>query len=234
LPPIEEQRRIVSQLGTVAAHIEARTHTAAEIEKEISAALKWGFKKITAGVVRSPMRKVAPLVRRPVEIDPDGAYPELGVRSFGKGTFHKAVLAGLDVGTKKLFRIQSSDLIFNIVFAWEGAVAIAKLEDDGRFGSHRFLTCVPDPGKATSEFLRYFFLSEEGLQLLGEASPGGAGRNRTLGLDALELIEVPIPSLNDQIWFDELQKKAAVARARSVEAANELTWLIPSILHEVF
>ena len=35
-----------------------------------------------------------PLVRRPVEIDLDAAYPELGVRSFGRGTFHKPELPG--------------------------------------------------------------------------------------------------------------------------------------------
>lgn len=126
-------------------------------------------------------RPVAPLVRRPVEIDLAVTYPELGVRSFGKGTFHKPGLPGIEVGTKRLFRIEKDDLVFNIVFAWGGAVAVAKEDDDGRVGSHRFLTCVPDSSRASSQFLRYFFLTEDGLQQLGQASPGGAGRNRTLG-----------------------------------------------------
>src|SRR5260221_1482662 len=42
-----------------------------------------------------------------------------------------------------LFTIEPGDLLFNIVFAWEGAVAVARQQDKGRFGSHRFLTCVP-------------------------------------------------------------------------------------------
>ena len=67
---------------------------------------------------------VAPLVRRPrVEIDLDAAYPELGVRSFGRGTTNE--LPGVEVGDKQLFRICAGDLVFNIVFAWEGAVAVA-------------------------------------------------------------------------------------------------------------
>ena len=33
----------------------------------------------------------------------NGAYPELGVRSFGKGTFHKPDLPGAEAG-QKLFR----------------------------------------------------------------------------------------------------------------------------------
>lgn len=159
------------------------------------------------------LSEVAPLVRRPVEIDLEGTYPELGVRSFGKGTFHKPDLPGAEVGNKKLFRIDAGDLLFNIVFAWEGAVAVAQPEDDGRVGSHRFLSCVPAPDMATVEFLRFYFSTREGLQKLGEASPGGAGRNRTLGLKKLEDLQVPVPSIERQHWFDCLQTMAREARA---------------------
>jgi type I restriction enzyme, S subunit len=180
------------------------------------------------------MGNVAPLVRRPVEIQLDKSYPELGVRSFWKGTFHKPLLAGLDVGTKRLFQIAKGDLLFNIVFAWEGAVAVAQLNDDGRVGSHRFLTCVADSERTSSQFLRYFFLTQGGLELLGAASPGGAGRNRTLGVEALSEIHVPMPGLAQIQWFDALQAKAADVRRLHVEAKTELERLIPSMLHRAF
>ena len=51
---------------------------------------------------------------------------------------------------------------------------------------------------ATVEFLRFYFSTCEGLEKLGEASPGGAGRKRTLGLKKLELLNVPIPSIKRQ------------------------------------
>jgi hypothetical protein len=140
----------------------------------------------------------------------------------------------LDVGSKRLFRIAENDLLFNIVFAWEGAVAVAQREDEGRLGSHRFLSCVTNDQLATPTFLRYFFLTEAGLELLGRASPGGAGRNRTLGLEALSQIDVPLPPLKAQKWFDELQAKAAEARFRNAEAAAELNHLIPSMLDRAF
>ncbi len=234
LPPVPDQRRILQNLDAASAGIEARNRKGIAIEAELVAVLTKGFQKIVAGAPRACMSVVAPLVRRAVEIDLEARYPELGVRSFGKGTFHKPELSGLDVGTKRLFRIEKGDLLFNIVFAWEGAVAIAKEEDDGRVGSHRFLTCVPEPKLATSEFLRFFFLTNEGLQRLGEASPGGAGRNRTLGVQALEALEVPLPSLEDQQWFDALQAKAKRARASSAGAATELGCLIPAMLNQVF
>ncbi|MHC2634762.1 hypothetical protein ACVME5_007447 [Bradyrhizobium liaoningense] len=81
--------------------------------------------------------------------------------------------------------------------------------------------------------VRYVFLTTEGLELLGEASPGGAGRNRTLGLEALNAIEAPVPPPENQQWFDQLHAKAASARRSSAEAASELDHLIPAILNEV-
>jgi hypothetical protein len=48
-------------------------------------------------------------------------------------------------------------------------------------------------------------LTREGLDI-GQAS-GGAGRNRTLGLDISPAIEVPVPAIEQQKWFDGLLQK---------------------------
>lgn len=234
LPPVEEQRRIASRLDGALGKLDAFRADSAATEAELTAGLKAAFQKVIAGAPRISMREIAPLVRRPVTVDPDGVYPELGVRSFGKGTFHKPSLSGLEVGNKRLFEIQCGDLVFNIVFAWEGAVAVASAGDDRRVGSHRFLTCVPDPNRATPHFLQFYFLMPEGLHQLGIASPGGAGRNRTLGLKALEHIHVPVPSLDAQAWFDELQLKVADVRAEQGGVAAELEHVIPALLHQAF
>ncbi len=234
LPPLEEQRRIVQRLDMVAALVADRRRAIETAERETHALLLKAFQRAIDGAPLRPMSEVAPLVRRPVEIDLDGTYPELGVRSFGKGTFHKPDLSGSEVGNKKLFRINAGDLLFNIVFAWEGAVAVAQPADDGRVGSHRFLSCVPAPDTASVEFLRFYFSTREGLQKLGEASPGGAGRNRTLGLKKLEDLQVPVPSIERQHWFDRLQTMAREARAIRTSTALDLEALVPAMLHEIF
>lgn len=234
LPSLDEQRRIVEKLDRVAALVDDRRNAIEAAERETQALLLKAFQRAIDGAPLRPMAEVAPLVRRPVEIDLDAAYPELGVRSFGRGTFHKPELPGVEVGNKKLFRICAGDLVFNIVFAWEGAVAVAQPEDDGRVGSHRFLTCVPAPETATVEFLRFYFSTPEGLQKLGEASPGGAGRNRTLGLKKLESLQVPVPPIGRQHWFDRLQTKAHEARTIRANIAQDVEALIPAMLHEIF
>lgn len=234
LPPVDEQRRIVAKLEDVAAQIAAARRRSDMVQAELDATLNSAFHEVILSAPRVPMAEIAPLVRRPIEVDPDGTYPEVGVRSFGRGTFHKPSLNGVEVGNKRLFAIREGDLLFNIVFAWEGAVAVAGAADDARVGSHRFLTCVPDPRRATSRFLRFFFLTSEGLKLMGAASPGGAGRNRTLGLKALEAITVPSPSLDSQLRFDDLQRRADGVITNQSEASRELQHLIPALLHSYF
>lgn len=234
LPPLAEQQAIVSRLDTLADKARQVNERLDAIERDADQLLAVRFRDAIAGAPMRPMAEVAPLVRREVAIELEGSYPELGIRSFGKGTFHKPPLSGADVGTKRLFRIEPGDLLFSNVFAWEGAIAVAQPEDAGRYGSHRFITCRVDPEVTSPEFLRYYFLTDAGLEKIGEASPGGAGRNRTLGLEKLMAIEVPIPPLATQRSFDALQAKVAALKARhaTIRQANEA--LIPAMLERIF
>ncbi|WP_338834571.1 hypothetical protein [Bradyrhizobium septentrionale] len=137
-------------------------------------------------------------MRRAVEVEAGATYREIGIRSFAKGIFHKVPTTGLEIGEKRVFAIAPGDLLFNIVFAWEGAVAVASDAEEGTIGSHRFLSCVTDPDVADARFLFWWFSRGEGREQLLRASPGGAGRNRTLGIEKLAAIEVPLPPVDEQ------------------------------------
>ncbi len=234
LPPLDEQRRIVAKIESLAARINEAKRLREEIQADAQAMLRSAFQQVIEGAEYRPMSGVAPIVRRKVEIKMDGEYPELGVRSFGKGTFHKPVLNGIDVGSKKLYRIEPDDLVLSNVFAWEGAIAVARPSDSGRFGSHRFITCVPEKGVTTAAFLCFYLLTDEGIEKVREASPGGAGRNRTLGLKKLEKIEVPVPPFEKQLWFDRLQAQVAAIKQAQADNQTELDALLPSILDKAF
>ena len=234
LPNIKEQRRIVAKLETLSAKINEAKLLRQEIQTDTQAMLHSAFQQIIEGSEYHSMAEVAPIVRRKVEVDMDSQYPELGIRSFGKGTFHKPILNGIDVGTKKLYSMEPGDLVFSNVFSWEGAIAVVQPEDKGRVGSHRFIACVPKPGITTAEFLRFYLLTDEGIEKIREASPGGAGRNRTLGLKKLEKIEVPIPDYNKQLWFDSLQTKVATIKQAQSDNQAELDGLLPALLDKAF
>jgi type I restriction enzyme, S subunit len=230
IPPLSEQRQIVERVEAVAekvAELRGLRRGAAAHSQSLLHAV---FHRLTAHVKWIPMSDVAPLVRRPVRVEPLKEYAELGIRSFGKGTFHKMPVQGHELGSKRVFHIYPGDLVFSNVFAWEGAVAVATPEDAGRIGSHRFITCVPNEGLTTAKFLRFHFLTQRGLKQLGDASPGGAGRNRTLGLSALEQIDVPAPGIDAQQWFDKLQDRFEQVNQVRAETELELEALLPSIL----
>lgn len=234
LPPLDGQRQILARLDAAAKVVTERACSAEVVDAEIAASLRAAFARITADAPRAAMGDIAPLVRRPTAIALDATYPELGVRSFGRGLFAKPDVIGAELTWQSLYRIEAGDLVFSNIKAWEGAFAVAEVEHDGKYGSHRYLTCVPDPDRATAGYLWYYLQSDEGLNQISQASPGSADRNRTLATKRLEAITVPAPPLEAQRWFDRLQAKARAARAAQAEAAAHLDRLLPSMLHEAF
>lgn len=234
LPSLAEQQALVARLDALAERTQQVEEHLDAVERDAERLLALRFRDAIADAPLMPMADVAPLIRREVRIDLDASYPELGIRSFGRGTFHKPPLLGSDVGTKRLYGIEPGDLLFSNVFAWEGAIAIANQEDTGRFGSHRFITCRANTEVATATFLRYYFLTDEGLLKIREASPGGAGRNRTLGLEKLMAITVPLPSLAAQRAFDDLRGRVDDLTGRHAAIREANTAIVPATLERIF
>lgn len=146
-------------------------------------------------------RKVAEIlerVSRPVDVVPEQKYREIGIRSHGKGIFHKEPVTGASLGDKRVFWVVKGALVLNIVFAWEQAVTATTDAEVGMIASHRFPMYLPVEGKASIDYLRRFFLTKKGKALLELASPGGAGRNKTLGQKEFENLKFFIPTLPEQ------------------------------------
>jgi restriction endonuclease S subunit len=141
---------------------------------------------------------VMTLVRRPIRPAAGETYREIGLRSFGKGIFHKEPVTAEAIAGKKVFKIQPGDLIFSNVFAWEGAVAIASEQERGMIGSHRFMTHQVNVKVADARYLLHYFCGGPGLNVIRGASPGSAGRNRTLGVRAFAAKRILLPSRVEQ------------------------------------
>ena len=234
LPPIEEQRKIVARIDTVQQKMQAADELRVSIDKDIASLLAVRFQETLTHAQWSPMGDVAPIVRRDVTVDHQSSYAELGIRSFGKGTFHKPTLSGLELGDKRVYRIEPGDLLFSNVFAWEGAIAVAQPEDAGRVGSHRFISCVPHDGLITAEYLRYYFLTNEGMTKIRDASPGGAGRNRTLGLAKLMSIQVPMPSPSVREKFVALKRALVTVNEHRDSQDVFSDAILPSLVNRLF
>lgn len=234
LPPLAEQQAIVARLDALAdktrqveAHLDA-------VERDAAHLLALQFHDAISKAPLQPMGVVAPTVRRPVTIDPSVRYREVGARSFGRGLFVKPDFDGAEATWQKPVWIKAGDLVLSNIKAWEGAIAVASDEHERSIASHRYITCAVDRDVATAQFLAYFLLTAEGLEKIGLASPGTADRNRTLSLSNLAKIEVPVPSLNRQRAFNQLQAKVINLKARhaAIRAANAA--LLPATLERVF
>ena len=129
---------------------------------------------------------------------PDRPYRALGIRSHGKGTFQRFVENPASIEMDTLYKVEPKDLILNITFAWEGAVAIVKETDSDCLVSHRFPGYKFNELVCLSDYFKYIILTKLFVFQMGLISPGGAGRNRVLSKsDFLKQI-IKLPPIKEQ------------------------------------
>jgi len=155
LPSLSEQQRIAGRLAALKGKIDAVRALRVAQEKEMKGLLLMQYQKVIAGAEWKPLKEVAPLMRRKVDLQPNTVYSEIGVRSFGKGVFEKPSFNSDELSWEKPNWIEEGDLLMSNIKAWEGAVAAVGKEHDGKVGSHRYLTFVPYPETTSAKFLAF-------------------------------------------------------------------------------
>lgn len=128
---------------------------------------------------------------------PKTGYTRVGIYCHAKGTFQEYVPEGKGLDVDVMYVVHKDNLIVNITFAWEHAIAITKPEDEGKIVSHRFPTYKFNEGHLP-EFYRYLILDKRMEYHLMVASPGGAGRNRVLNKTEFLKIPVNVPDTKEQ------------------------------------
>jgi type I restriction enzyme S subunit len=190
------------------------------------------------GAKRLRVGDVLQLERRGVHVNVSAEYEEIGVRSFGRGIFHKEPVGGASLGAKRVFRIEPGDLVLSNVFAWEGAIAVASPTERGKIGSHRFMTFVARDGRIDTSWAAWYFLSEPGLELIQKASPGSAGRNKTLAVKRFEELMIPVPPIDDQreqaAYLDRISDQARAASTVLAEHGSDaVVTALPPLVDEL-
>lgn len=194
LPSLAEQKRLAEILGTWDAAIE---------KTEQLIALRARQKAWILTQVISSSGKTTKLglflkqASRPVQ-KPTEPYWAVGIRSHGKGTFQRFVKDPSSVDMEELYALNRDNLIVNITFAWEGAIAFVKPEDERCLVSHRFPTYEINREIADPFFVKYIVNCKAFFSQLALISPGGAGRNRVLNKKDFLKLEVSLPPLAEQ------------------------------------
>lgn len=206
LPSLQEQEKIANLLSKVDRYIELQEKKVSELEKYKKGMMqkifsqKIRFRKDDGGEYpeweKSTFGKILIEDLYPIE-KPKIAYEKLSVKSHAKGTFSSIIDKPEEVSMDTLYEVKENQLIVNITFAWEHAIAIVKKEDEGKLVSHRFPT-YKFKEFASNKFYGEYIKMPIIKYKLGLASPGGAGRNRVLNKKQFLEIEVPLPCLDEQ------------------------------------
>lgn len=174
-----------------------------------------GYKKTKLGIIPEDwevvrIQDILERIDNPVEVKADEEYTQIGIRSHGKGIFYKEPVTGKELGNKRVFWVEPDCFIVNIVFAWECAIARTTKEQSGMIASHRFPMYKPKDKRVNLDYLVLYFMTPKGKEVMEYASPGGAGRNRTLGQERFLNSYIVLPSLREQeniVRMLDLQKR---------------------------
>lgn len=148
------------------------------------------------------MSDVVTPIRRTVP-KPDKPYWRLGIKSWAKGTFRAYVDQPEAVDMDELYEVHENDLVVNITFAWEHAIAVAAKDDQGLLVSHRFPTYEFKDNQVPN-FYKSVISQKFFRDMLEHISPGGAGRNRVLNQKDFLNLPCYIPSLSEQEKISEI------------------------------
>jgi type I restriction enzyme S subunit len=169
-------------------------------------------------------------VERKLAIDDGREYCTVGVRWYGKGAFIRDRLVGADIARKQQWVIRAGDVVYNKLFAWKGAFAIADESVDGHIVSDKFPTYRINTDVVDPELLSYFFRTPE-VALQAESLSKGAAAISKLTLNPPQFwdLAIPLPSLPEQHRILEMLNgvservaRAETALAESHEAAQAL------------
>lgn len=165
-------------------------------------------------------------VDRKFLLDDSEHYRCVGVRWYGMGVFVRERLLGAEISRKQQWIIQSGDIVYNKLFAWKGAFAIADQSVDGCIVSDKFPTYRANVEQVDERWLRYYFRTPL-LAQQAEALSKGAAAISKLTLNPPQFWEMimPLPPLAEQ-WrivarIEELATKIEQAHGLRQQAAGE-------------
>ncbi|MGV9606876.1 restriction endonuclease subunit S [Streptomyces sp. NPDC003631] len=144
--------------------------------------------------VRAPLSRFLRPNVEVVDVDPDQAYPTVGVLNRGRGLLYRDPVAGSSTAYKKLNRIGPGVLVYSRLKAFEGAITVSPDDLPESFASQEFPTFA-FASDADPDFFRTLTTTQSMWEALQGASKGmGGRRERVKPADFLNIV-MDIPPL---------------------------------------
>lgn len=178
-------------------------------------------------------------------VDDTERYKCVGIRWYGQGAFIRQELVGADISRKQQWRIEPGDIVYNKLFAWKGAFAVADETIIGCIVSDKFPTYRADIRRVDLGWLKWHFRTPEIARQAQDLSKGAAAISKlTLNPPDFWKLTIPLPPLAEQQRIvaclecasrkiDEARAIRATAKAQTsavfVAALNQVVGSVPSI-----
>jgi type I restriction enzyme S subunit len=138
-------------------------------------------------------------VTRPLLLEDAIEYPCLGVRWYGLGAYVRETKLGGMISRKEQWRVKENDVLYNKLFAWRGAFAVADKTAEECIASDKFPTYRFDASRVSPDYLRLWFRSPQLAEQAQALSKGAAALSKlTLNPPDFWKLTIPLPSLQRQ------------------------------------
>lgn len=233
LPPLSDQQNIAAHMDQLADKVRQINEHLDAIDTVAEALLISLHHKFAADrLVR--LGDIIELSEESEPINPDGQYPQVGVRGFGGGLFAKPALAGTETSYRAFNRLYADAIVLSQVKGWEGALAVCPPELAGMFVSPEYRTFRCKPDLARPAYLGELIRTPWFWSLLQAATRGvGARRERTRPEQFLN-IELPMPELHEQLKIVEILSRQNELKQRHAKIREANQALIPATLERIF
>lgn len=175
---------------------------------------------------------------RKVTIDDSASYNCVGVRWYGNGAFVRENLLGMNIARKQQWIIRAGDVVYNKLFAWKGAFAIADDSVDGCIVSDKFPTYEANAALVDPRLLAWYFRTPELAKQAEGLSKGAAAISKlTLNPPQFWDLTLPLPPLDEQrrivARIEELAAKIEEACTLQGQAGKESGAVIRAVLRGI-
>ncbi|MBI2312976.1 MAG: restriction endonuclease subunit S [Betaproteobacteria bacterium] len=233
LPPLAEQRRIVTRIEELAAKAAEARSLRQQATEEINALCR-SIITNDRTVRATPMRELVRLRTPDVTARVDEVYQFAGVYSFGRGVFRAQAKSGMDFAYPKLTRLKAGNFVYPKLMAWEGALGVVPPQCDGCVVSTEFPVFEVIEEKVFPEVLDTYFRTPAVWPAISGSSTGTNVRRRRLNPEGFLNYRMPLPSRTTQALLRQVRAEAAKLTDLQAETAAELDALLPTILDRAF
>jgi type I restriction enzyme S subunit len=143
--------------------------------------------------------------------------------------YKKEIIKGTQIRASKLYRIEKGDFVYNRLFAWKGAFAVANDENDGCYVSNEFPSFTISNILDSNYLWRLFSRASMWDEAFGLSSGGTPTSRNRLKEEKLLAMEISLPPLDEQRRIATSIEKLATRieegrelRHRAVEECHSL------------